>query len=143
MWHIIYTIFGVAIINIAALVIIFRLYMPNMIQTVLDDVGESFSENFKEIMVDPTVKRGFGLAGKLSGEARGVKAVTNKIAEGIIDQNPLIKIVAEKLGFPLDEMMDQYGAETVMQAISKFQPILQGLLGSTEAKTLNSESKLP
>ncbi|MFX1476238.1 MAG: hypothetical protein ACFFCO_12285 [Promethearchaeota archaeon] len=90
-----------------------------------------FSEKLSGVLSDaitPTVKKGFSMAGSLGGEAKAAKELQNRMAKGFIDTNfGELKMLAEQvLGIDVEDLMDQYGAPTVLKAVQGFLPMLQG-----------------
>lgn len=66
--------------------------IPDMIQSVLNDVGVQLKTAF----ADPMVKKGMSIIGKQSGEARASRALQNKVADKVIGQSPVIERVLEE-----------------------------------------------
>lgn len=70
------------------------------------------------------VKRGYSLMGKAGGDSKAQSAIQNKLAKGFIDKNyGLIKIAADKIfGVDVDELIEEYGAVNIIQAIQQIAP---------------------
>lgn len=118
---------------IALFIYVDRRYLPNLIQNVIDDVSEEFKSTFAE----PNVKKAFSILGKQSGDARSVRAVQDNIATNVIDQQlGGLKMIAGQLGFDVDEMIEQYGATSVLQGIQQFLPMVKGFLPKSLKKDL-------
>jgi len=97
----------------------------------IDEFGEQFAEKLNTSLSDfitPMVKKGFSLAGSLGGEAKAVKELQGKLATNFIDNNyGELKMLAESvLGISFDELIEDYGAPTVIKTIQSLLPLLQG-----------------
>ena len=97
----------------------------------IQEFGEQFAtqlgEAFKE-QLTPTVSKAFGIIGSQGGEAKAVKHLQGKLATSFIDNNyGELKMLAETvLGIDIDEMIQDYGAPTVIKTIQSFLPLLKG-----------------
>jgi hypothetical protein len=105
--------------------------LKNYIWDTIDDFGSQFAEKLNEqlgSLISPVVKKGFSLAGSLGGEAKATKELQGRLAKNFIDTNyGEIKMVAERvLNIDVDELIEDYGAPTVIKAIQGFLPIFQG-----------------
>lgn len=65
--------------------------LPDLIQNVLNDVGEQITGMLK----DPTVSRAMGIIGKRSGEVRADKASIEKVANKVFEASPLLEKALE------------------------------------------------
>ena len=105
--------------------------LKNDIWDTIDDFGSQFAEKLNEqlgSLISPVVKKGFSLAGSLGGEAKAVKELQGKLATNFIDNNyGELKMLAESvLGISFDELIEDYGAPTVIKTIQSLLPLLQG-----------------
>ena len=69
--------------------------LPSLIQSVLNDVGESISEQINANFSTPSVKRAMSVLGKESGAVRTNAALQNKVADKVISENPIIARVLD------------------------------------------------
>ena len=95
-----------------------------------------FSEDLNELLGSEGVKRAMSIIGGKGGDSRSQKIIKNKLAEGFIEKNyGLLKMAGEQiLGIDVDDMIEQYGAENVIQAITS----ISGSLG-IDIKNMNVE----
>jgi hypothetical protein len=62
----------------------------NKIQTVLNDMGESFREGLTNMLESPAVSRANTIIGRLGHESRADDALKDKVADKLLQSNPLI-----------------------------------------------------
>ena len=76
-------------------------------------------DSFIEKVVNPQTKRAFTHLASMGGDAKAVKEIQGKLAKGAINKNyGLLKIAAEKfLGIDVDDLIEEYGAPNILQAI--------------------------
>ena len=116
----------------------FKRDIPKMIpdvQGILNDVGASISEQFsnifKEGIQSPVVSKAMGILGKASGEVRADKATKKKVIEAVMEQQPGLSVILERIGISPEEGFSLLRDPT-------FGPIIQGFL----AKGLGGIGKL-
>ena len=68
--------------------------IPNVIQTVLDDVGGQLNE----IFANPTIKKAYSILGSQSGEVRADAALRNKVADKALESMPIARKLCEYFG---------------------------------------------
>jgi len=105
--------------------------LKSAIWETINDFSVQFSEKLSEVLgeaINPIVKKGFSLAGSLGGSAKAKKELSNELAKSFINKNyGSIKMLAENvLDMDVDDIIDRYGASTVMNTIQDFLPMLQG-----------------
>jgi len=102
----------------------FKRSIPD-IQQVLNDVGGSITEQlaniFKEGVQSPVVSKAMGILGKASGEVRADKATKKKVIDAVMDQQPGLSMILEKIGISPEEGFSLLRDPT-------FGPIIQGFL---------------
>ena len=112
----------------------FKRSIPD-IQQVLNDVGGSITEQlaniFKEGVQSPVVSKAMGILGKASGEVRADKATKKKVIEAVMEQQPGLSVILERIGISPEEGFSLLRDPT-------FGPIIQGFL----AKGLGGIGKL-
>jgi len=112
----------------------FKRSIPD-IQQVLNDVGGSITEQlaniFKEGVQSPVVSKAMGILGKASGEVRADKATKKKVIDAVMEQQPGLSVILERIGISPEEGFSLLRDPT-------FGPIIQGFL----AKGLGSIGKL-
>jgi len=104
--------------------------LKNILWDTIDDFGTQFAEKLNEqlgSLISPVVKKGFSLAGSLGGEAKAVKELQNRITTEYLDKNfGEYKMLAQEIfGVDVDGLLEEYGAPTVVKAISG----LAGIIG--------------
>jgi len=65
----------------------FQRSLPELIQCVLNDIGEQLSKIFEK----PTVSRAMGIIAKKGGEVRADKALKERVASKVVDNHPILK----------------------------------------------------
>lgn len=65
--------------------------IPELVQNVLNDVGKQLEKTFE----NPTIRKAYGILGQKSGDARAEKALRVKVADKVMDENPIIKKALE------------------------------------------------
>ena len=102
----------------------FKRSIPD-IQQVLDDVGGSISEQissiFKEGIQSPVVSKAMGILGKASGEVRADKATKKKVIDAVMEQQPGLSMILDRLGISAEEGFSLLRDPT-------FGPVIQGFL---------------
>ena len=90
---------------------------------IVDAIGDIFSE----ILTKPAVSTAFGILGSASGEARGNRAMADKLATDILNGPKFgaLKMGASALGINIDDYIEENGA---MNTITGLQSIA-GALG--------------
>jgi len=83
------------------------------------DAGNTVLNAFQEILIDPTVKKGFSLVGKLGGDAKAENMLVDSMATDMLDspQFAAIRMGASTLGFNLDEYIEKHGALKTLSAM--------------------------
>lgn len=83
-------------------------------QGAIDSVGEALGELF----IDPTVKKGFSLAGSLGGEAKAENAIVDSMATDMLDspQFSAIRMGAEAIGLDIEGYIEKHGAIKTLSA---------------------------
>lgn len=111
------------------------LYLRRTIPKILDNVGEDIASTFKEIFADPMAKRAMSILGTTSGASRRESGAENALAEGILSNiTPEIKIILDQIA---PNIIEDYGAETVLRLVSKYAPMLSNFL----PKSLNMSKR--
>lgn len=110
--------------------LLLRFYLMRAIPRLLDDVGVSIGEAFTTAITtmikDPMSKRAMSILGKKSGQVRHDAAAENALAEGLLNNiAPEIRIVLDKID---PDIIENYGAETVLNLAAKYAPMLQRFL---------------
>ena len=112
----------------------FKRSIPD-IQQVLNDVGGSITEQlaniFKEGVQSPVVSKAMGILGKASGEVRADKATKKKVIDAVMEQQPGLSVILERIGISPEEGFSLLRDPT-------FGPLIQGFL----AKGFGSIGKL-
>ena len=102
----------------------FKRSIPD-IQQVLNDVGGSMSEQlaniFKDGVQSPVVSKAMGILGKASGEVRADKATKKKVIDAVMEQQPGLSVILERIGISPEEGFSLLRDPT-------FGPIIQGFL---------------
>jgi len=102
----------------------FKRSIPD-IQTILDDVGASIGEQmsgiFKDGVQNPVVSKAMGILGKASGEVRADKATKKKVIDAVMEQQPGLSMILDKIGISPEEGFSLLRDPT-------FGPIIQGFL---------------
>ena len=93
----------------------------------IDNTVAHVAEAFQTILVDPTVRKGFGIAGKASGESRAKSAVVDELATDMMDSPQFagIKMGADLLGVDMDSYISKHGAVGTLQGLTQ----IAGMLG--------------
>lgn len=83
-------------------------------QGAIDSVGEALQELF----IDPTVKKGFSLAGTLGGEAKAESGIIDQMAMDMLDspQFAAARLGAEALGLDIEGYIEKHGALKTIKA---------------------------
>jgi len=89
-------------------------------------IVKNIGEGLNELLGTEVVKRGMSIIGKQGGDTKAVNAIKNKLAKGAINKNyGMIKILAEQVvGIDVDELIEEYGAENILTAVSQLGPKL-------------------
>lgn len=102
-------------------------YMRRTIPKILQDVGVDIGEQFKKIFVDPNVKRAMTILGNKSGQVRHDANAENALAEGLLNNvAPEIRMILDRID---PNLIENYGAETIMNLVAKYMPTIQRFLG--------------
>lgn len=118
----IFSMIGTALLSCGLL----ALYMRRTIPVILQQVGADIGEQFGEIFTKPAVKQAMSVLGKKSGEVRHDRAAENALAEGVLNNvAPEIRMILDKID---PNIIENYGAETVLGLAAKYAPILQRFL---------------
>lgn len=90
-------------------------------QDAIDSVGGALQELF----IDPTVKKGFSLAGSLGGEAKAEGALVDQMAFDMLDspQFSAIRMGAEALGLDIEGYIEKNGAVKTLKAAQQLASI--------------------
>ena len=101
------------------------LYVKRTLPGILEDVavgaGESITESLKATFETPNVKKAMSILGKQSGDVRADKALRNKAADAVMDMQPVIKMVLDKIGLSPLEGLQLLNDPT-------FGPMIQGFI---------------
>ena len=87
----------------------------------IDNTVAHVAEAFNQTLVDPTVRKGFGIAGKASGESRQNKAVVDSLATDILagPQFAGLKMGADLIGIDVESYIEKHGAMGTIQGLSQ------------------------
>lgn len=90
------------------------LMIDEHMQNAIDSVGDALGELF----IDPTVKKGFSLAGTLGGQAKAEGALVDEMANDMLDspQFSAIRLAAEGIGLDIEGYIEKHGAIKTLQA---------------------------
>lgn len=125
-----------AVLTVSILILYLRRTVPD-IQAILDDVGDSISEQLSEMFGNPAIKNWMSSMGKKSGEVRSDAALRNKVAEGIVSLSPAIKWGLDKIGITPLEGVRLYSDPTFGPMIkSIFESIKKGPKSSSQGQTV-------
>lgn len=108
-------------VTLCGLFILFRKFKHDL-ELESNDLLEQVQEKF----LDPVVKRSMGIAGKMGGDVKAVGAIKKRMSKAFIDKHyGMLKIAADKiLGINVDDLIDEYGAENILTAVSELGPRL-------------------
>lgn len=131
-------------VTVASLVILFILQIVTF-RKFGNAIIENIGEGINTLLGEEPVKRAMSIIGKKGGDTKAVNAIKNKLAKGTIQQNyGMLKMLGEKfLGVDVDEMIDEYGAENILTAVSQLAPKLGIDVNSLlSGKMLNSNPSI-
>lgn len=112
--------------------LLLRWFLRKEIPIILQEVGEGFGEQLKKTFATPNIKRAFSILGQQSGDTRRESGAERVIAEGILSNvTPEIKIILDQIA---PNIIEDYGAETVLRLVAKYGPMLSKFL----PKSLNT-----
>lgn len=109
------------------LIYFIRRALPELVQDVLNDVGQSIGKQFKNVFADPNVKRAMSILGKESGESRASDALKSRVADKMMNQNFVIKKALEYFDLTPLEGVQLMNDPT-------FGPLIQNAIGSLMQK---------
>jgi len=92
----------------------------------ISEAGNTVLNALEEVLVDPTVKKGFSLLGKLGGDAKAENLLVDSMATDMLDspQFAAIRMGASTLGFDLDEYIEKHGAVKTLTAANQLGKML-------------------
>jgi len=90
------------------------------------EAGNTVLNSLEEVLVDPMVKKGFSLLGKLGGDAKAENMLVDSMATDMLDspQFAAIRMGASTLGFDLDGYIEKHGAVKTMTAAAQLGKML-------------------
>jgi len=110
------------------LTIVVGLIAYRRIKNTIWDTINAWGQQFVEEAINPTVSKAFGIIGSQGGTAKATKELQGKMAKGFLNnQMGELRMLGEQvLGLDFDDLIDQYGATTVMKAVGGFMGAMQG-----------------
>lgn len=113
-------------------------YLRRTIPIILSDVGADIGEQFKEVFANPNVKRAFSILGTRSGDSRRESGAERALAEGLLSKvTPELRIILDQVA---PNLIEDYGAETVLALVAKYGPMLKQYLPKTLSTGSNKEN---
>lgn len=75
----------------------------------------------QDLMTGPMTKRAMSILGKKSGDTRQLNAAVDDIAKDALNNGDFagIKLVAEQMGFNVEEYIEKHGAANTIQAVNQ------------------------
>lgn len=107
-------------------------YVPNLMQNVLNDVGNQFTEIFEK----PAVKHAMSVMGKASGVSRASDAALNKFNQNIGNLIPSVQMISERMDMSPIELMSLWNDPLVGPMIKNF---VGQFMQQRKGKSLNSK----
>lgn len=99
----------------------------------IEHLPDAFSEGIESTLSKPAVSKAMGILGKRSGEVRANDAAFNKVADFVVNSDPIVKTIVDQVGIDPTTALGLLSDPRIKNIL--------GLLGSGQGPQKSSSSE--